>query len=140
MTGFGESVRTERERRGWSLAHVCAQTKIAERQLEAIEREEYADLPPGVFRRGMVRAYLSALELELEPWMARFQSSYERVVGPEPEISAERWEQFAENVKRNRQPAGSRNRWRWVGVLLLLLVLCAAAYAVWRFLLRPRLG
>lgn len=139
MTGFGEKVRTERERRGLSLAQICAQTKISERQLQAIEREDYAELPPGVFRRGMVRAYLTALELDLETWMASFQASYDRVLGPEPEISAEDWAQFAENVKRSRIPSGSRNSWRWIGVAVLLLVLCGAGYAVWRFLLLPRL-
>ena len=139
MTGFGENVRTERERRGLSLAQMCAQTKISERQLQAIERENYAELPPGVFRRGMVRAYLSALELDLEPWMASFQASYERALGTEPDVSAEAWEQFAENVKRNRISSGSRNSWRWVGVAVLLLALCAAGYAVWHFLLLPRL-
>ena len=139
MTGFGESLRTERERRGLSLAEVCAQTKVAERHLEAIEREHYAELPPGVFRRGMVRAYVSALGLDVPAWMSSFQQSYEQVVGPEPEISAETWETFAENVKRSRTPLGRRHSVRWLGVLLLFLALLAAGYAVWRFIVLPRL-
>lgn len=140
MTGFGESLRAERERREQSLADVCAQTKISERQLQAIEAERYAELPPGVFRRGMVRAYVTALELDVDPWMARFQRSYEQVVGPDPEMTPERWAEFAENVKRNRTSIGSRNSLRWLGVLALLLLLCAAGYAVWLFVLRPRLS
>ncbi len=139
MTGFGDSLRAERERHGVSLAEVCARTKISERQLEAIEAERYGELPPGVFRRGMVRAYLEALALDVEEWMGRFQASYERVVGPEPELTPERWAEFAENVKRSRTPAGSRNSLRWLGVLALLLLLCAAGYAVWRYILQPRM-
>lgn len=139
MTGFGESLRAERERRGQSLADVCTLTKISERQLQAIESEQYQELPPGVFRRGMVRAYLVSLELDVDPWMERFQRSYDQVVGPEPELTPARLAEFAENVKRSREAYGSRNSWRWVGVLVLLLLLCAAGYAVWRFVLRPRL-
>ena len=126
MTGFGDSLRAERERQSQSLEELCAQTKISERQLQAIEAEHYGELPPGVFRRGMVRAYVTALGLDVDLWMEAFQKSYDQVIGPEPEMSPERWAEFAENVKRGRPSYASRHSLRWLGVLLLLLALCGA--------------
>ena len=142
MTGFGDQLREERERRGLSLDALCAVTKVQRRHLEALEHDQFHDLPGGVFRRGIVRAYLKATGLEEESWMPRFQQSYEehaRRLGQDPEPDSNDWATFAENVKRNRVPAAQSNSLRWLGVLVILLVLIAAAWAVWHFILRHRI-
>jgi cytoskeleton protein RodZ len=140
MAGFGEQLRMERERRGLSLETLCVETKVQQRHFEALEEEDYRALPGGVFRRGIVRAYLAATGLEEQVWMPRFQESYEekaRAMGENPEPDGEEaWANFAENVRKNRIGSGSRNGARWLGVLGLLLVLLTAAWAVWHFLLR----
>lgn len=139
MTGFGNALRTEREQRGLTLETLCAQTKVSVPHLEALEAERYAELPPGVFRRGIVKAYVAALDLDADEWLPRYQQSYEAVAGPEPQPTAQTWAAFAENVKRNRTPSAQRSGLRWLGVLGMLLLLAAAGYAVWKFILLPKL-
>ena len=139
---FGQELRDERERRGLSLETLCAQTRVQQRYLTALEQGDYASLPKGVFRKGVVRAYLSATGLAETDWMPRFQQSFDqhaREQGLEPEQGSEAWAAFAENVRRNRAGAGQSHSLRWIGLLLLVLLLAVAAWAVWHFELRARL-
>jgi len=57
MSSFGEELRRERELRQISLREVAEATKINLRYLEALEVNDFSDLPGGVFNRGFVRAY-----------------------------------------------------------------------------------
>jgi cytoskeletal protein RodZ len=62
---FGAKLRQARERRGLSLRQIANATKISVAALEALERNEWARLPGGIFSRAFVRAY--ALEVGLDP-------------------------------------------------------------------------
>src|SRR5215475_10674555 len=62
---FGRTLREARERRGLSLRQIASATKISMLTLEALERNDIARLPGGIFSRGVVRSY--ALEVGLEP-------------------------------------------------------------------------
>ena len=140
---FGQILRSERERRGLSLERLCAETKVNSRHLAALEEGDYKDLPGGVFRRGIVRAYLHALGLEESEWMPRFQAShasYVQASGEKLETQDEAWARFALNVKKGRGQVVNRTGLRWLGVFALLLLLLAAAWAVWRFILMKRVG
>ncbi len=141
MATFGEELREERERRGLSLESLCAQTRVQQRYLAALEQEDYAVLPGGVFRKGIVRAYLGAAGLPEDDWLPRFQHSLDehaRARGVEAAQDGDAWATFAENVRRNRIGATRRSGVRWTGVLLLFLLLAAAAWLVWHSLLRTR--
>lgn len=76
MTGFGEALRFERERRGISLHALSAETKVQPRHFLALEQDAFGELPGGVFRRGILRAYLHALELEEQEWVPRFDQCF----------------------------------------------------------------
>ena len=141
-TGFGEGLRWERERRGVSLASLSAQTKVNPRHLKALEEGDYKVLPGGVFRRGIVRAYLASVGLDEREWMPRFQASYEahaRALGVATETDPDGWETFASNLKPNRSRPKPKLTWRWLRVAALFILVLAAAWAVWHFLLRARL-
>jgi cytoskeletal protein RodZ len=64
-SGFGDKLREARERRGLSLRQIANATKISMITLEALERNDIARLPGGIFSRGVVRSY--ALEVGLDP-------------------------------------------------------------------------
>jgi cytoskeletal protein RodZ len=64
-SGFGRTLRDARERRGISLRDISNTTKIAMGALEALERNDLARLPGGIFSRGIVRSY--AIEVGLDP-------------------------------------------------------------------------
>jgi len=63
--GFGDKLRVARERRGLSLRQIANATKISMITLEALERNDIARLPGGIFSRGVVRSY--AIEVGLDP-------------------------------------------------------------------------
>jgi cytoskeletal protein RodZ len=139
MVGLGERLRHEREERGLTLAALSAQTKVQIRYLEALEREELKELPGGVFRKGILRAYLGALGVEEALWIPRLEelaAEQARSRGESPAAAEEAWFQFATNVKRNRVKQKRDSRARWLGVLALLMLVTAFAYAFWVFELR----
>ena len=134
MASFGQDLRAEREGRSISLDALAAETKVQTRHLRALEEDDLGALPGGVFRRGIVRAYLAALGVEPEGWMTRFEQMLAST-GQAPAVTEESWAEFAENVKRNRTPGTRTNQVRWLGVVALLLVVLAAAWAVWKYVL-----
>jgi cytoskeletal protein RodZ len=62
---FGATLRAARERRGLSLRQIANATKISILTLEALEKNDIARLPGGIFSRAFVRSY--ALEVGLDP-------------------------------------------------------------------------
>ena len=141
--GFGEELRTERERRKVSVETLCAETKIRPHHVLALETGDYRSLPGGIIRRGIVRAYLQSLRLEEQMWLARFDASldaYLKSFGPSRETEEEALAAFAINVRRGRGSKRQATGLRWLGVLLLFLALAAATWAVWRFVLRAHIA
>jgi cytoskeleton protein RodZ len=73
MPAFGENLRREREMRGVSLEEIASSTKISRRFLEAIEQDDFAKLPGGIFARSFIRSYARYLGLDEERVMAEYQ-------------------------------------------------------------------
>ena len=128
---FGEQLRRERERRGLAVEAICATTKVPVRHILALEAGAYGDLPGGVFRRGFVRSYLSALGLEESTWMPRFEESFRKSGVREPGESGS-WTVFAEAVKNSRVIQRRRSRTTWIWIPLLLLILFLSGWSIWR--------
>jgi cytoskeletal protein RodZ len=137
MTAFGASLKAEREQRGLSLDFISATTKVSQGHLQALEQDDFLVLPGGVFRKGIVRAYLATVGLDEAAWMQRFELSLAQIAprGPDAE-RAERAaiERFANNVKRGRVSGLHPTGLRWFGVFVLFLGLALAAWTLWRWL------
>lgn len=128
----------ERERRRVALDTVCEITKVSVRHLEALEAGRYAELPGGVFRKGIVRGYLNAIGADPGSWMERFDEAL-RANGM-TEHSDENWIEFAENVRKNRSgSAGGSMDSRWLGVAVMIGMLVVLGWGVWKFVLHGRL-
>ncbi|HVG37835.1 MAG TPA: helix-turn-helix transcriptional regulator [Pyrinomonadaceae bacterium] len=56
-SSLGEQLRRAREARGVRLREISEQTRISIRYLEAIEADDYKQLPGGIFNRSFVKAY-----------------------------------------------------------------------------------
>jgi cytoskeleton protein RodZ len=54
---LGEQLRRAREARGVTLREVSEQTRITMRHLEAIEADNYNDLPGGIFNKSFIKSY-----------------------------------------------------------------------------------
>jgi cytoskeleton protein RodZ len=60
----GKLLAIARTAAGLSIAEVAAQIKLAPRQIEAIESDDFASLPPRAFVRGFIRNYARLLKLD----------------------------------------------------------------------------
>jgi cytoskeletal protein RodZ len=69
---FGGSLRRARERRSVTVHQIAAATKIPVVALEALERNESARLPGGLFSRAFVRAYAHEVGLDAERTVCEF--------------------------------------------------------------------
>src|SRR5688500_5994203 len=69
---FGEALRTERERRGITLAAVAQRTKLAASLLAALERGDCSRWPGGIYSRAYIREYAGAIGLDREEIATRF--------------------------------------------------------------------
>jgi cytoskeleton protein RodZ len=137
MVQFGYELRLEREQRRVSLEAMCASTKLSISQLHNVEAGNFGELPGGIFRKGFVRSYLRALQLDEPFWLERFESSY-RASGLDGSQEPD-WVGFAENVRNNRLAGKSSGYSRkWLGVLGMAVLVALLAACVWKFVLLPR--
>ena len=136
MNRFCDELRLEREQHRISIEKISEETKISSRHLHALEAGDYAALPGGVFRKGIVRSYLRALELEESPWMERFEASLSEsgATGTDND-----WTEFAENVRRNRGGGRREADPRWMGVAVMVASLAVLGWGVWKFAMHGRL-
>lgn len=61
---LGEKLRQAREARGMSVSNVSEQTRIASHHLAAIERDDYAGLPGGIFNKGFIRSFAKCVGVD----------------------------------------------------------------------------
>ena len=60
----GRDLRQERERRNVTLEQVAKATRFSMRHLQSLEADLFDELPGGVLRKGLVRAYCKHLNLD----------------------------------------------------------------------------
>ncbi len=66
----GAQLLDERRNQGLSLGDIARQLKLSVRQIEALERDDYASFSGPVFVRGFLRNYAKLLHLDPEPLLA----------------------------------------------------------------------
>ena len=81
MGELGQLLREAREKKGLSLAEVEEKTKIRQAQIEALEEENFEELPAGIYRKGLLRNYALYLGLNLKEVMTSYGGE-EEDVGP----------------------------------------------------------
>ncbi len=91
LESFGRFLRRQREMRDVSLDEIAQFTRIKKRSLEAIERDDFASLPPLAFVRAFVRCYADYIGLNVSDVMLRFdtfiQDKYPELTGEAPVIT-----------------------------------------------------
>lgn len=73
---LGSDLRQRRQETGLTLEHLSARTNIPIRLLEAIERDDFAGVPGGIFVRGYLRACATHLRLDPEEVVRRFTEEH----------------------------------------------------------------
>jgi len=145
MTSIGDTLRRERQRRNLDLPRIASELKISQRFLEAMEQDEFAKLPGGVFTKSFVRQYASFLGLDGDEMVAEVG----HLVEPEPAIAEpddkskpdvpgvqlEMGEESWRSVSDRSAPFPS---WLKSGVLLVVLMLVCSGVYWWFQRPRPR--
>lgn len=72
---IGATLAQARQALGLTIGDVAQQLKFAPRQIEALEQDNFGELPGGTFARGMVRAYARVVRLDPETLVARMAAS-----------------------------------------------------------------
>lgn len=74
IMGIGELLQNEREKLGLSLSDVENATKIRSRYIQALEKENFDDIPGETYRLGFLRNYARLLGLDPEAVVAQYKS------------------------------------------------------------------
>ena len=117
---FGSHLKHEREMRGISLEEIAASTKIQIQYLQALENNQFDELPGEIFVKGFIRSYGKTIGCNAEDLI----SAYDEAMGPRRVDTAEN-EQDVEDPHRT---PGSSFRNNLFGVVAVVLVL---AVGVW---------
>ncbi|HEU0283386.1 MAG TPA: RodZ domain-containing protein [Gallionella sp.] len=121
---LGKTLREARERLGLSIADVSGQIKLAVRQIEALEADDFQRLPEMPFVRGFVRSYAKILHLDAQPLLASLPQANADSVPLLVPVSVE--------VPFPSAHSPQRQNLIWLGAALLLSVL-VVAFAVWHY-------
>ena len=82
----GAKLKSQRETRELSLEEVSSTTRIPRRTLESLEENRFEEHPSGVFVRGFIKAYASAIEIDPDEVLARFDEEQPAEALPPPRV------------------------------------------------------
>src|SRR5262245_30282168 len=108
---LGPYLRALRESRGGSIEEMARATRIGGSRLQALEREQFSELPAPVFIKGFIRAYCEFLGAKPDEALARYQ----RMLGEPIATPADRATLRAVNLRRRR--------WSWSPIVTSLVLL-----------------
>ncbi len=114
-SGVGTLLKSERQRKGLDFDQVSEMTRIQPHLLQALESEDWPNLPSPIFVKGFVRSYAHAVGLDEGEIVALYDKTA-------PIAST--------NPKLLGEPVGSRKTLSVV--MILLLVVMALAYFLWK--------
>lgn len=75
QSSVGQILRNAREAQGMTLEDAAARLRLMQRQIEAMETDDFESLGPPVFARGFVRNYARLLELAPEALLVRMEGA-----------------------------------------------------------------
>jgi cytoskeleton protein RodZ len=120
---LGTMLREAREHLNLSVAEVAAQIKFAPRQIEALESDDFRQLPEAAFLRGFVRSYAKILNLDAQPLLAAL---------PQEKAAAAELIPASVDVPYPVDNTSQRQNLILLGAALLLAVI-AVGFSVWHF-------
>jgi cytoskeleton protein RodZ len=125
MPSFGEELKQAREERGISLRQISDATHIGIRFLQAIESDNYAILPGGIFNRSFVKSYARYIGIDEEQALARYNQQLEEMGGEPPRTPATRFEGIEDD-----EPSS----WGSISLIIIILVILGlGGYGAYRY-------
>jgi cytoskeleton protein RodZ len=121
----GATLRSAREAAGLSVDDVAQQLKLAPRQVQALEEDDFQRLPGRTFARGFARNYARFVQLDPDAVLALMPASEAAPALERPSFAAARRPMGEIPVERAIRRTGAP---RALILLLVLVVVGAAAY------------
>lgn len=91
MADIGITLRNGRVQRGLTIDQAAHETRISPRFLEALEAEQFDELPAPVYVRGFLRSYANFLNLDAAPLLEQLAAASNRpIVGPDSFVGGPR--------------------------------------------------
>jgi len=125
---LGQSLARLREARGWTVADVSVRLKFSERQIVALEAENWSALPRGLSLRGLIRNYARLLGADAEALLAALAPGSD-AASPGRAASSQLASERAAQLM-SQQPAPRDRGWLALGVIVLAALATIAAYAL----------
>ena len=136
VASVGMQLAYKRQQNGWSIDDVANQLKLAPRQIQAIEADDYAALPTIVMTRGYIRSYAKMLGLDpatILPSTVPVMPVKTQILGKQPTS--------ATIFSESRLLLGGRNRipynWIFGAIALVLIGILVAEFGGFSSLRRP---
>lgn len=131
----GLLLKRTRESLGLSVEDIAEELHLSPRHIEALESDDWDQLPGITYARGYLRAYARLIGLDAEQLLAEAITEEIEVSPVEPEIEAEEKEHHREseteqNNEAETPAAVSRPRW---GIVAGGVIFVVALLAVWQY-------
>lgn len=124
--GVGSTLKTLRQTRRITLSDASARLKFSTRQLQALENEQWSDLPTGLPLRGMVKNYARFIEADVDAVMVMLENQTGNAAAPKVGIApVEGGHAFTPS---NLPAQGESGGFSWVWFIVIVLVLVAAGF------------
>jgi cytoskeleton protein RodZ len=122
---LGAQLGGRREELGWSVQDVASHLKLAPRQIDAMEKDNYAALPTMVMTRGFIRSYAKLLGLDAAALLATIAPP----ATARATVSVVHGSPLSTPFSESRFSLMGRNKfaYKWLVVLAVLLLLLAVA-------------
>jgi cytoskeletal protein RodZ len=122
---FGRRMKRLREERGVALRDIADKTKLSVSALEALERNDIARLPGGIFSRGFVRAYAEQIGADPEKTVREFITRF-------PDATVTNGSPYVRTEEINTDPPSQVGRRIVITIAILVPI---AAIILWSVLL-----
>ena len=123
----GEYLRQVRLSQRKELSEVAAELKIPEKQLVALEKDDYKSLPEAPFIKGYYRSYAKYLNADAMPLIQRFDEIYSNDTGLPPNHALK---DSPIKTMGRLASSGRRGMNKWAKRLLWLVVVIAILWAI----------
>jgi cytoskeleton protein RodZ len=115
----GRHLGRVREASGLTVADIARTLKFSERQIDALERDDYQALSGGAFVRGFIRSYARVLKIDPAPLMTMLEAGVPMAV---VEVVA------PSNMGNAVAEPFMRRNGIWMGAIVVLVIAAAGTY------------
>ena len=84
MTGFGYTLRTAREAKGYTIQQLAGMTNLMTRSISDLEQEDFSKIAAPIYGRGFVKLYCEAVGIDPKPLIDEFMAIYNGEKPPSP--------------------------------------------------------